>query len=61
VNGRLPKVTLNVNDRTHCEYETEASEVMAQETVALARELLKHLEIHLTQEQEETGEQEDRP
>lgn len=59
--GRRLNQALENRNRARYKYETEVSEAMAEETIALARELLEHLKAHLTQQQEETDEQENYP
>jgi len=60
--GRRLNIALENRNRARYKYEAQVSEAMAQETIALVRELLEHLKAYLTQKQEETeDEQENHP
>ncbi len=58
--GRLLNRALEHRNKARYVYEAEVSEAVAQETVALARELLEQLGIYLTEKREESNEQENR-
>jgi uncharacterized protein (UPF0332 family) len=59
--GKSLNQALENRNKARYEYEAEISDRMAQETIALARELLEHLRLYLAEKQEECDEQENCP